>query len=251
MQQVTCMCGSVFEAPDIEGMFAVMRAHTDEAHAEYELRDDDVRDFVEAALRMEPPLPRVEAIGEVEVQPLAPERADDFMRFFDYEGFRDNPAWAGCYCRFFYQADAGVWKTRRLSENRDEAERCSRRGEMPGYLAYVDGEVGGWCNAAPRSTLPRVLDELGIVGDTDAAVGSVVCFVIAPHLRRHGLSGRLLDAAIDGFRGAGMRYVEGYPNKESHEGASENFRGPEELFRRAGFEAAGETERTKVMRLRL
>ena len=36
----------------------------------------------------------------LELLPLRPEHADDYLGFFD-RAFADNPAWSGCYCAFY------------------------------------------------------------------------------------------------------------------------------------------------------
>jgi GNAT superfamily N-acetyltransferase len=229
-----------------------MRQHTAEAHADLTIGDQDVADYVDAALRMGPPRPRVQVVEHLDVQPLTPDRLDDFLRFFDYEAFPDNPTWASCYCQFFYIADGERWEQQSAADNR--AGACDRvpRGLMTGYLAYVDGEPAGWCNAGRRNLYPR----LDVETETDGAAvevartGSIVCFVIALPYRRHGIAGRLLDAALDGFRLQGLAFAEAYPHREAEsDGAA--FRGPLSLYESAGFVPYRELEKQTIMRLDL
>ena len=50
----------------------------------------------------------------------------------------------------------------------------------PGVLAYVDGEVAGWCSVAPKSTYRALVNSRTIPHVQDEAAWSVVCFVVRP-----------------------------------------------------------------------
>jgi len=74
----------------------------------------------------------VSVFGPIEVKPLAVERLDEYLRFFDKNAFTDNPRWADCYCYFPYHDPAKThWPER-------------------------SGEAVGWCNAAPRRLFPML-----------------------------------------------------------------------------------------------
>jgi GNAT superfamily N-acetyltransferase len=252
MPELTCLCGVALRGGDRDELVGILRRHTDEVHTDLTISDRDVSDYVDAALRMGPPRPRVETIERLEIQPLTSERLGDFLRFFDYEAFPDNPAWASCYCQFFCVANDERWQHQSAAENRAGAcERIPNR-QMTGYLAYVNGEPAGWCNAGPRSSYPRLDVETGTDGTAVEAtgIGSIVCFVIAPPYRRHGLARRLLEATLDGFRAQGFAIAEGYPNREvENDGAA--YRGPPALYTDAGFVPFRELERQTIMRLDL
>jgi ribosomal protein S18 acetylase RimI-like enzyme len=250
MASITCTCGASLEADDGAGLFAVTRAHVDAEHGFLQLSDGDVADFIEASLRMEPPRPTVEAVERIDIRALGPALIDDFLRFMDYEGFRDNAAWANCYCRAPHVGDNAAWQARRGADNREEAVSCIRAGEMRGYLAYDGGLPIAWCNAGPRGSFERFSTRVG-EPESDTTTGAVTCFVVAPHVRRLGLARQLLDTAIEGFRAAGMEAVEGYPGTADEGGDAANFRGPRALYLAAGFEPVREVERMTIMRLAL
>ena len=50
----------------------------------------------------------------------------------------------------------------------------------PGVLAYVDGEVAGWCSVAPKSTYRALVNSRTIPHVQDEDAWSVVCFVVRP-----------------------------------------------------------------------
>jgi GNAT superfamily N-acetyltransferase len=123
-------------------------------------------------------------------------------------------------------------------------------GPPPGLLAYVEGKPAGWCAVAPREEYPR-LEGSRILKPVDAqAVWSVTCFFIAKEHRGRGVSGALLDAAVEFARKHGARIVEGYPVDKSEVPAVFAWTGLASAFRKAGFvEAARRSETRPIMRL--
>jgi GNAT superfamily N-acetyltransferase len=81
----------------------------------------------------------------------------------------------------------------------------------PGVLAYVDGEVAGWCSVAPKSTYRALVNSRTIPHVQDEAAWSVVCFVVRPGFRRRGLMHQLLDGAVGHAQAMGATVLEGYP----------------------------------------
>jgi len=79
-------------------------------------------------------------------------------------------------------------------------------------------------------------------------IGSVACFVIAAPYRGHGVASKLLQVAIERLRARGLRAVEAYPSRESDDSAQSNYRGPLDMYLRAGFEPYRELERHVVVR---
>lgn len=104
---------------------------------------------------------------------------------------------------------------------------------MHGYLAFDGSSPIGWCQAAPRRTIPALADAPDPDGRA-ATVGSIVCFVIAKSARRQGLARRLLTAACDGFRAQGLGIAEAYPKRDAKTDGENHF-GPLSLYLNAGF----------------
>src|SRR5439155_19105377 len=130
-------------------------------------------------------------------------------------------------------------------QNRDEIGRRLRAGETTGVLAYEGGKVVGWCNASPRCEFPGYAQSEG-----DEGTGVVACFAVAPTHRGHGLATRMLDAALDGLRAAGIREVEGHPAADP-QSAGAAYRGTPQLYRDAGFEGPEGEGRIVTFRRRL
>jgi GNAT superfamily N-acetyltransferase len=81
----------------------------------------------------------------------------------------------------------------------------------PGVLAYVEGEVAGWCSVAPKSSYRALVNSRTIPHVEDDGVWSVICFVVRVGFRRRGLMHRLLDGAVDHAQAMGAPALEGYP----------------------------------------
>lgn len=109
---------------------------------------------------------------------------------------------------------------------------------MQGLLAYLDGQVVGWCNAAPRTLLDSFADEPD--PDTDR-LGQITCFVVARSHRRTGIARALLEAACDMLREQGLALAEANPSRNASTDAENHF-GPLSLYLSAGFTVVHERE---------
>ncbi len=171
--------------------------------------------------------------NKINIRPLSTKLIPDYLDYFDNRAFADNPDWAFCYCHFLY-ADRNIkpWGQYKAKENREAVIQLIGDGKLQGYLAYVDGQVVGWCNAAPKVLIPELRNLWPVDADQ---VGSIGCFVIAKPFRGQGIGSQLLAAACEGFRGMGLTIAEGYPLPRSKKESSNHF-GPLRMFRSAGFE---------------
>lgn len=173
------------------------------------------------------------------IRRLTPELRDDFLHYFEGAAFADNPKWKSCYCQFLYVDHGKVnWGARTADENR--ADACDRIAcnRMQGLLAYRDGRVVGWCNAAPRALLDSFADEP--IPDADE-VGQITCFVVARDHRRTGVARALLDEACAMLREQGLRVAEANPSRVASSDAENHF-GPLSLYLSAGFSIVREQD---------
>ena len=191
---------------------------------------------------------RLSAIGEVEIQDVTPERLPDYQRFFDHYAFRDFPAWQSCYCMETHRTQSeDEWAARTAGDNRRDMSTMIERGQVTGLLAYVEGQPVGWCNFGETTRLGGVIHRFSLSAPDHDGVGSVACFVITAPYRGHGVASRLLDAAIDRLRARGLRAIEAYPARNP-DSPQATYRGPLNMFLRAGFEPYRETERNIIVR---
>ena len=140
----------------------------------------------------------------VRVVPATPDRWDDVITILGGNGDK------GCWC----QAPRGIAVGYGKSEPgaRREALRDQLEDEPPaGMLAYVGGEVAGWCGFGVRPRLPRLERSRTIPKIDDLPVWSILCFNIRVGYRRRGVAAALLEGVVDYARRSGAPGVEAYP----------------------------------------
>ena len=102
----------------------------------------------------------------------------------------------GCWCQAPRGRAVGYGKSQ--PGVRREALRDQLDEEPPaGMLAYVDGEVAGWCGFGPRPRLPRLEHSKTIPKVDDLPVWSILCFNVRVGYRRKGVASALLDGVVD------------------------------------------------------
>jgi len=150
----------------------------------------------------------------MEIRKLTPDLVDDYVRFFDTTPH--NPSGNGdkCYCITFckdcvYHNGGSYWYPTSNERRLHGIERV-KDGNINGYLAYLDGDVVGWCNAGTKSDYKEVIDHMRsekIPVDEchdDDNMLFIFCFAVAPKVQRMGIATQLLeyickDAALEGF----------------------------------------------------
>ena len=185
---------------------------------------------------------------KLEVRPLTPRSWHDFERLFGKRG-----ACGGCWC-MWWRLTRSEFEKRKGEKNRRAMRKLVESGEVPGLLAYADGEPVAWCSVAPRERFPALARSRVLAPIDDRPVWSVVCFFVRRDLRGHGLTVALLRAAKDHVREHGGKIIEGYP-VEPKSGTTAPvfaFTGLASSFRRAGFrEVARRSPTRPIMRRHL
>jgi GNAT superfamily N-acetyltransferase len=166
------------------------------------------------------------------------------------ELFGPNGADSGCWCMWWRQTRQEFERSHG-EPNRRAMEALIRGGEVPGILAYHRGRPVGWCSVAPRERFP-VLDRSPNLKPVDGQpVWSIVCFFIPRQHRRRGLSGHLIQAAVEYARSQGAPVVEAYPIDPRHSAGRPGaaFTGQLDTFLEAGFrEVARRSPRRPIVR---
>ena len=243
-------CDALIEAEGTDAVVDAFVAHGQQKHS-WSYPEDAVRNYArnygEATERLTGATERLSEIGGVTVQPVTEDRVDDWLRFFDHDGFAGNPDWASCYC-----LEPHVPATNEQPERPWRATRATmverlRRGTTFGYLAYVERRAVGWVNASLRSEygLYRRVDASG---PPPSSVVGVSCFIIAPPFRRHGVAAALLDRVIADASARGASFIEGYPHNEPKGNDAGHFRGPRSMYEERGFQPIEERDQYTVMR---
>ncbi len=220
------------DAEDLDGLVPLAQEHMNGTHG-MQLTETNTRDYFEAEDRLSPVRPRLDDIGDVVVLPATADRIDDLLHFFDHEGFAGKPEWAACYCMAHHLGEDSPGYC--AANNRAGLEQRIKDGSTTAFLAYADGKVAAWCNASPRSAYVHYA---GRDDQDDDTVGSIVCFVVAPPYRKHGLAAKLFEAACASFVERGMKTVEAYPNENPLDDAGA-YHGPISMYLEAGFTEVG------------
>ena len=231
----TCFCGFALVGTGMDELVSAGLAHFGATHPEVGLTPVLARNYLEGEQRADGPIERLPEIGPIEIRPISSLVRDDILEFFDRRAFPDNVGWSACYCMYHHigGGEDGPWPERLWDENRTDLSRRVDSGETTGVVAYVGGVLAGFCNASARSQYPDKSD------GSDRGVASIVCFVVAPPYRRHGVQRRLLSGAVSHLRTLGFERAEGYPRREMDDIASA-FVGTLPLFEKEGFEVSSE-----------
>ncbi|HHH29361.1 MAG TPA: N-acetyltransferase [Polyangiaceae bacterium] len=187
--------------------------------------------------------------------PVAPEHAPGLRAML---GEVSN----GCYCRWWhYDGEDHDWTARCNLEPERNAEAMAEalRTKSPtgsGVVALVGDRVVGWLKLAPATAMTklygrRVYRALSCFDGERDGVLVVGCMAVAPDLRRRGVAGALLEAAIGWAREQGATSLEATPRRAAHAVRDDElWMGPPSIFDEAGFVRVDDgPEAYPVMRL--
>jgi GNAT superfamily N-acetyltransferase len=186
-----------------------------------------------------------EALINLHFHPLTPDRWNDLTALFGERG-----ACGGCWC-MWWRLTSSQFNKQKGASNQEALKVLVDSGEIPGVLAYQNGQPIGWCAVAPREKYVRLETSRILKPVDDQAVWSVVCFFVAKQFRRQGVTVELLKAGIEFAKANGARIVEGYPVEPKNEKMPDVFvyTGMASAFRKAGFsEVARRSETRPIMR---
>jgi ribosomal protein S18 acetylase RimI-like enzyme len=187
----------------------------------------------------------------IEIKPLTPELAETFTSYVNNMDFHHAPHWQFCNCQYYHvKCTSEEWRSRTAEQNQQLANENIRNGTMRGFLAFDGDKPVGWLNANDWRNY-ALLDEdqefLGFEGRT----GAIVCFLIHPEYRNHGIASRLLEVAVEDFRQQGFDRVTGRPFLWSAH-PERQYHGVPSMFEALGFTKISEKngEYTYVLELK-
>jgi GNAT superfamily N-acetyltransferase len=135
------------------------------------------------------------------------------------------------------------WRLTRaqFNEQRGEGNRRAMKkivdsGEIPGIIAYSDGQPAAWCSVAPRENYSALERSRTLKQVDEEPVWSVVCFFVAKPFRGRGVTVPLLRGAVEYAKRNGAKILEGYPvDTEKRMPPSFVWTGVASMFLKAGF----------------
>lgn len=147
----------------------------------------------------------------MEYHPLTRDTWKDFETLFGKNG-----ACGGCWC-MLWRLPRKRFEEMKGSGNRDAMRKTVYSEEVPGIIAYKEGEPIGWCALAPRDVYQALNRSRILQPVDDQPCWSISCFFIRRDHRRKGVSSGLIRAAGDYARRNGARILEAYPVEPRHE----------------------------------
>ncbi|HIW91634.1 MAG TPA: GNAT family N-acetyltransferase [Candidatus Corynebacterium avicola] len=157
-------------------------------------------------------------------------------------GPKKSPTANVCFCLSY-----------RLRNKEHTALRGEARGEKmrelcaedppPGVVAYRDDEPVGWAAVHPRAATSFAVNrKIPHVDDLD--VWSLWCVRVRPGHRKQGITGKLIEGAVEHARVNGAPAVETYPVDNHGEKVEMTmaYVGTRHMFEKAGFTVAAETD---------
>lgn len=192
---------------------------------------------------------------EYDIRRLTPELIPDYIHFFDRTPHATGKEEHRCYCIWWTNQDCTGMDYDTVEKRRTLAVDYIRNNSIQGYLAFYEGKAVGWCNANTKADCyecfcwRRFMSEIRREANADK-VKAVLCFAIAPEMRRKGVATALLQRVCEDAVMEGFDAIEAYPNKSFSDEAAD-FMGPLNIYRRSEFDVFYETSDKYVMRKEL
>lgn len=190
---------------------------------------------------------------EIAVYPATPDRWPDLETVFGPKG-----ACGQCWC-MFWRLKRSDYHSMPPEARKAVLQNMTLNNEVPGLLAYVNGQPAGWISIAPRQSYTALENSRILKRLDDTPVWSVVCFFVLKPYRKQNVMFQLLHGAVEYAGAQGAQTVEGYPlDMQTPKLAgrklsgSSGYMGIASVFREAGFvEAARASETQVIMRYNL
>src|SRR5712692_126417 len=144
-------------------------------------------------------------MSQLEFHPVTPERWYDLETLFGKNG-----AYANCWC-MWWRLKRSEFDKQTGQKKKEALKAIVDAGDVPGILAFANGQPIAWCSVAPREDFSALERSTTLKRVDDKPVWSIVCFFVAKPYRRQGLMVKFLRAAIDYAKANGAKIIEGYP----------------------------------------
>lgn len=181
-------------------------------------------------------------------KPLTPETWGDFEELSGEKGLC-----AGCWC-MLWRSRHKDYEAMKGGANKRTMKARVKGGDVPGIMAYLDGDPVAWCSVAPRLDFIRLETSRVLAPVDDTPVWSLTCLFVERKYRRSGFSGFLIQSACEFAKGQGAEMVEAYPIIPKKDKVPDAFSwtGFASVFRDIGFRVVEQRSETRpIMRIDL
>jgi len=189
---------------------------------------------------------------ELEIKKLTPDLVEQYLHFFDVTPHDTNRDEDKCYCAYWSSANSSGKDFSNALSRRNIAKQYVQEGHIQGYLAFLNGEIVGWCNTNTKKNCVncegwKYLATFVENEDNNLKGKSIFCFVVKPELRRQKIATKLLMKIIEDAKQEGYDYLEAYPYVETL-GFASDFGGYVSMYQQFGFEIYANIDGKVVMR---
>ena len=175
-----------------------------------------------------------------ETFPVTPDRFEDFADVVN-KNRRQNHCW--CLSHRLKAAEIEELGGTGADSREKAMRRLCEREHPPGVVTYLDDEPVGWCNIGPRSEITRLAESRLMPPIDDVPVWSIICVIVRSGFRKRGVTGRLIEGAVEYARSNGAPAVEAHPvDPPGRMDLTMAFVGTKTMFEKAGFEVVGSTD---------
>lgn len=187
-------------------------------------------------------------MSDIQVVPATAER------WADLEGlFGKNGANAGCWC-MWWRMERADFKKLKGDGTKAALHDMLLTDDVPGVLAYQDGQAVGWCAIGPREDF-KALENSRILKRVDnQPVWSIVCFFVLKTHRQQGVTAALVQGTVEYAVSQGAKLIESYPIDLQHPQLSgqkfsgySGYMGIASVFRSLGFVEVGRASDTQLI----
>ena len=178
--------------------------------------------------------------------PLTKDKWQDFENLFGAKG-----ACGGCWCMFFLLPGKEFYAGKGEQLHQLMQKKVCDNQEMPGLIAYHDGEPAGWIALGPREQYLRLENSRILKPVDEQSVWSIVCFFVGKKYRKMGMNLFLIKSAVQYAKDKGIKVLEAYPVEPKGDKVPDVFAytGFLSTFQKAGFnEVARRSPTRPIMR---
>ncbi len=197
----------------------------------------------------------------IEIQRLSPELIEDYLHFFDITPHSEKPDRneCRCYCVWWCGENQNNEIFEKYLETKEKRREYARskiiESKIQGYLAFCDRQVVGWCNANVKSECYDCFCWRNFMGevhreDTADKIKAIFCFAVSPEFRGKGVASKLHERVCQDAKADGFTCIEAYPNGNFLNQA-EDYMGPLDMYRKAGFVESYTIAKKVVMRKKI
>lgn len=165
------------------------------------------------------------------------------------ELFGDRGACANCWCMYYRLSKADFHTGKTDNRNKNLMKELIWNGKPAGLLGFLNEKPVAWCAFAPREDFIKLEKSRVHKRIDDKKVWSIPCFFIHKEYRKSGISGFLLQGAIEYAKIEGIKIIEAYPAIPTKEKLPDSFAwiGLYKTFERIGFKIVDRTSRNRPM----